>query len=425
MPSDGDTAISGSFELDGPTPKNLTGQIRVLAGNKLMQAGTDLTIDTTKHTFKGTLNKAVKEGQTVAIVFMDGTAGVGYTSEAAAWGGYDWGRAHFDFTAGAISVRNNGKFGSPDPFLALTGEYNLFNSQHLPACAARPDFDSYMKRVGFKPDARYSEAQAASLNKKHEVGSDVILLCEDTGERSHQADKRDAPPVNKGHWLLNTYFTGRLTQVSLPSASAGDSSKSGNDATDTPKPAAHDTSATSTDPSSGGSAQTVINSKSGGAVEAGIYMPAYFGSMRWKNNGQDQAFFVAPLFKAGFLLPGDGETIPGTATDNGDAFLFYAGGIRLGHFLLPSDPSSAAPETLSFLDVTWGKWDNFRMQSATPGQTFRRPWRFESTGRLKVPGTKAYVGFSVNTGSGPDDFRVFVGTQFDIGQVLSKISGGN
>ncbi|HXE61968.1 MAG TPA: hypothetical protein VN519_00415 [Bryobacteraceae bacterium] len=423
VPSDGDTAISGSYELSGPAPKTLTGQVRVLAGSKVVQAGTVLSIDPAGHTFKGTLNKAVEEGQTVAIVFMDGTAGVGYTSKAAARGGYDWGRVHFDVTAGAIWARSNGKFGSADPFLALTGEYNIFNSQHLRACAARPDFGAYMNRVGFNRDSRYSEAQAEALQTTLGIDPSAILLCEDTGERNQKAAERNIPPANKGHWLLNTYFTGRLTQVALPSDSAGDSSNSGSNAASTSKAIAHDTSSNSS--AGAGSAQTIINSKTGGAVEAGIYIPAYSGSMRWKNNGQDQAIFIAPLFKTGFLLPGDGETIPGTAADNGDAFLFYAGGIRLGHFLLPSDPSNSAPETLSFLDMTWGRWDNFRMQSITPGETFRRPLRFEATGRLKIPATKAYIGFSVNTGSGPDEFQVFVGTHFDIGQVLAKLSGGN
>ena len=134
----------------------------------------------------------------------------------------------------------------------------------------------------------------------------------------------------------------------------------------------------------------------------------------------DQAIFLAPIVKGGFYIPGDGEVPAGTTVDGKGVYGYYSGGLRIGHFTLPTDPQNVAPQLLSYIDMTFGQWDNFRLPGKTAGTTYV-PVRFDSTGRLKIPATPIYIGYEVSKGHGPSDFRVFIGTRFDVGQLLSKL----
>jgi hypothetical protein len=213
-----------------------------------------------------------------------------------------------------------------------------------------------------------------------------------------------AKPESGGH-ALNTYFEARLTQVPATTGQAL--------------------------PDLSISANTILQSPQSGYVEAGVYAPFFFKSTRWQFRRRDNALFIAPLVKGGFqsVRGGsiDGLTVAQAQQaqiDSKDVYRFVAGGARIGHVQLPKG-KGAAPELLSYIDVSAGRWDNLRVlkQDIQPvdGAGFRYPLRFDVEGRLKIPYAPFFVGFGLNVGSGADDLRFLFGTRFDIGQLLTTL----
>lgn len=91
------------------------------------------------------------------------------------------------------------------------------------------------------------------------------------------------------------------------------------------------------------------------------------------------------------------------------------------------EPWDYAPELISWLDITTGRWENFQVMTNVmdaPGHIVtvtRRPWRYQAEGRLQVPGTPFLVGFDGNFGEGKDDVRFGFGMRFDVGKLLQKL----
>lgn len=173
---------------------------------------------------------------------------------------------------------------------------------------------------------------------------------------------------------------------------------------------------------------TSIAQQAGGAViEGALYVPWIRPSWTWRFNGQDNALFIAPITKFGATVVSPKDR-PVFQDANDNVYLFGSAGVRIGHVQLKPRPQEEAPELLSHLDFTIGQWDNFRTPVGPPtvlppGETrlFHRNWRMESYGRLKIPETPLYLGYTVNFGPGPDDYRFFFGTRFDLGSLISKI----
>ena len=141
---------------------------------------------------------------------------------------------------------------------------------------------------------------------------------------------------------------------------------------------------------------------------------------------EDNALFVAPILKAG-LIASTGKHRGITMDARNNNYGYWNSGIRFGHIRLDAKPKQVAPELLSFLDLTVGKFDNFRTPRRRPatgetlvGDQFNRDLRFEAHGRFKIPQTPMYLGFTGDLGPGPDDLRIFFGTRFDIGQLIGK-----
>ena len=97
-------------------------------------------------------------------------------------------------------------------------------------------------------------------------------------------------------------------------------------------------------------------------------------------------------------------------------------GFRVGHFGLDARRKTIAPELFSYLDVTVGRFDNFRRAVKNPKDpdAVTIPTRVEFQGRFKIPSTPLSIGFSANMGPGRDDLRIFFGTRFDIGRLLAR-----
>ncbi len=95
--------------------------------------------------------------------------------------------------------------------------------------------------------------------------------------------------------------------------------------------------------------------------------------------------------------------------------------MRLGHYQFIGEGSdNTAPELVSYLDLTVGRWENYQFLDNTLMRV-RRPWRFAAEGRLRISKTPLQVGFDVNAGDGPDDVRFLFGTTFDIGKLFEKL----
>jgi hypothetical protein len=187
-------------------------------------------------------------------------------------------------------------------------------------------------------------------------------------------------------------------------------------------------------------------------MQVGGYMPIYFNFMKWRFENHDNVVFFAPLAKFGIQTITSEEVSQRNSANNnsqdeilnGDSvYNFFNVGTRLGHYKLSADPN-VAPELISYLDLTAGKWENFDLTKGQPcnapanlgafdckngtvklGDNLllirERKFRLGFEGRLKIPETPLFVGFDANLGKGPDDLRFLFGTRFDIGNLFGKL----
>jgi len=309
---------------------------------------------------------------------------------------YDWGRVRGYFTAGMIFSKERDDFSHSDMFLDFTLDKNY---------VARPFFKIW-------PD---------STDKNGDV-------------RHHYLFKD-----------FNTFFNARLTSIPV--------------------------AAKETTPTDGGTGageeecntpdcNTFITSKKAAMMQAGIYLPMYWGFTTWyrrvqrdegKFRWEKNALFVSPLAKGGIItVTGDRETAEAQQFGHDDVFNFYSFGAMLGHYRLharrklddygrpllyntgrpvyEANPN-IAPELISWLTLSMGRWENFEIEVPT-GQkdamgndikVRQRPWRFEALGRLKIPEMPVIIGFDGNFGKGPDDLRFIFGTRFDIGKIMHTL----
>jgi len=216
--------------------------------------------------------------------------------------------------------------------------------------------------------------------------------------------RRSDPGNPTGGYLVNTSFEGRVSQA----------------------PVLGQTPATSVT----GGAASIVQSPNAGYVAADAYVPFWTRSMAWKDESRENAVFVAPIVRGGILAANSGP-VPVPSDPNSPQLFrhvmpFISGGMRVGHLTFSGKRASVAPELISFLDVTYGRFDNFRLPKDTPANLLptsndRIPSRLEIYGRLRIPETPLYVGFTGNLGPGPDDMRFFFGTRFDFSKVVGKL----
>jgi hypothetical protein len=168
-----------------------------------------------------------------------------------------------------------------------------------------------------------------------------------------------------------------------------------------------------------------ISSKKGAVVQAGAYLPIYGRATSWRHQGAPNALFVAPVVRGGIqTLTGDDRTVEGETLGGDDVFNFFSVGVGLGHYKL-SDSIDRAPEIISYLHVTWGRYEGFEIvpDAVNAPDVRERPWRTAIEGRLKIPETPFQIGFDANVGKGRDDVRFSFTTRFDIGELIGKVKG--
>ena len=400
-PKEGDTTVSGTF--NGTDISAI--KVEVVQGDRLVEPA-DATVDTKKLQFTATLKNALTEDESIHA-HGENTNGAEITSAAAYSNveqlGYDWGRVRAYFSAGAEWVRNDstamtsaanaapttnastavGTFGSPSAFLGLNIDYNWWNSAQLPRCVRLTKQELADKSLTTELNNRQAAMENAAAKA---VGFATV------GDGKCQS-------TTKTMFLLNTYFDARLTDIPISQSSNSTSGGSSNTG------------------SAAGTAST--GQFQGGYFEGGAYFPIVPRWAQWQFHGQGNGLFIAPLAKLGFQA-GD-VSVSSTDPEKFDVFRFYGFGVKIGHFKLYDKPQSEAPQLLSYLDITGGRWDNFRIYPSGTNEVYRRPWRLDATARFKIPLTPLYVGGEVNVGSGPDDMRIFVGTRIDIGKVVTAL----
>lgn len=162
-------------------------------------------------------------------------------------------------------------------------------------------------------------------------------------------------------------------------------------------------------------------------LQAGMYAPIVTSG--WRHANQRQTLFVAPLLKSGLYVPVEDMSGRGS-------YPFWSGGFRVGHFIEPgkrlpcvagSVPDvNRAPELISYIDFSFGRFNNLPA-SDSRGNTVRNT-RMLVEGYLKIPKTPFVAGFNTNIGiarrkdfvNPPNDFRLLIGTRFDISRVLGR-----
>jgi hypothetical protein len=215
---------------------------------------------------------------------------------------------------------------------------------------------------------------------------------------------------------INTSFEGRLTSLPVTSCPQGANSMQ--------------CSTTNT---------TTFNTTPKAAlVSVSTYFPYYAKWSSWTFNGHRHALFVALIGKGGFQTlvesaqtnasgSGAGQTNPATTINGQTFFHFAAPGGRFGLYRFHDESgNSIAPDQLLYLDITYGKYENFSRANTNPTTnvtTYDHPFRLALEGRFTVPKLPIFVGFDSNTrvGSSQGDLRFLFGAILDIGCVFQKL----
>ena len=252
---------------------------------------------------------------------------------------------------------------------------------------------------------------------------------------------------------INTFFDTRLTAIPV---SAQDTAT----ATDTTTPPPTDSEKEED------KFATFLASKKAVIMQVGAYFP--LGVTNWCFQEEPNQLFIAPIAKGGIQSITNGfKTAEAKRVGDDNVFNFYSFGVRLGHYkyerekttknkigcgkLLAKKPTrdaaeelmtmsrDVAPELISYIDITRGRWENFEIlkpvrdaagnvildptkDDPTNPLTVRlRKYRWSAEGRLKIPNLPFIVGFDGNFGDGPDDLRFLFGVRFDVGKLFTKL----
>lgn len=171
-----------------------------------------------------------------------------------------------------------------------------------------------------------------------------------------------------------------------------------------------------------------LASRKAAQLQLGFYVPMYReGWMTWRQGRDRNAFAIGPLLKGGIETLTERSNDASGPINKKDLFTSWSVGFRAGMFKLPHSEHQA-PETISYLDITWGKWRAIeRIVGETETEsgiaTLRvTPIRMGIEGRVKLPKLPFRIGVNANQGRrGPDDLRFTVDTSFEFGNFLKKL----
>jgi hypothetical protein len=210
----------------------------------------------------------------------------------------------------------------------------------------------------------------------------------------------------RNHPGISSYFDGRFTAIPVATGASSStnsgSDSSGNTGMSSPVP--------------GNLLTTAQTARFG----VGAYLPWLL--QRWSWHGTGNALFIAPLGKVGFDSVTSATTIhvpsstPGASSAGSvtlePLYKFWGVGARIGHFKL-SGSDSKAPETQSYIDVSFGPYSNLQsyvckrtpsdlvnVSTTTRDPASGEPTTTSSTLQVAANGYPAVSGFSGSTCAG-------------------------
>lgn len=337
---------------------------------------------------------------------------------------FDLGRVRTYFTAGVLVANDDANaqnttgssFSTAHEFLAMTMDAAIA----LPGC--------YEKTRGGSGDCISRRQEEAATNPRTGTAPQTTP----TG------------PASKGllagwwgahHPGLNQYLDARLTAI--PVAPSPNSSGSGS--------------------TSANSNSSILTTQNTATLEVGMYAPVL--TTRWTWDGTPNSMFLAPLAKVGFdTLTGPTQQTVAAPTGGTETlsyenvYNFYSFGARFGQYAL-TGTYRHAPDALSYLDVTYGRYSNLQsyvchLAGGSGGPLYagstcptgnldsrKRLYRLDFRGFMKMPRVPIILGLDANIrqeviGAArldlglqpPDDVRVLFGTRLDLSSVLSRLN---
>ena len=378
--SDIQTVTEGSTSVIGYAPSLEKVRVALMNGTE-PKTWQDASVDSASGIFTANFTNPLQADQRLEVYGMTKSGNLSEQSTTIQVGSYgiDWGRVRGYFTAGTILSNSNKNFN-------LTAA-NTF--------------------LGFNLDSMWPFYVTPQYNRP-----------------------------NFARLSFHTFLDIRLTAI--PSATKVTTSASSMAAVRTD--ARFATTTANPDPN----VTTLVSSSQSTSFQTGAYAPFTFGSWHYKD--QSHSLYVGPLVKAGiYTVASDTSQNATSSTAAGRVFPFHAFGFRLGHHrdFTHQDGSlvrSRAPEQLSYIDATIGRWANFENLSSgdvlcgsgVSCSVRSRLYRYQFEGLLLIPNTPLVVGFNANvtlqryhptTGAAvlyaPDDLRFLFGVRFD----ASKLTG--
>lgn len=409
----------GSATVSGTAPGADLVRAQIVDGGQVQSVAPDATVDPTTHAFTSTFPVPLQASQRLRLFGVSKTGAVSDSAAATEVDPYgiDWGRVRGYFTGGVILSNNNSQFNltSANTFL----DFNI---------------------------------DKAWLRQQQRIDS-----------IDHGFDWKE-------RFRIHSYFDARLTAI--PVGTGGSSSgsaptlSSGTATSSTGSTGSSSPASTSSTSNPSVNASSLLTNSQAAEIQVGVYLPFVVDNWRYKD--RQYSLYLAPIAKVGFYTLTEAGSSVNQQTENanrsnGTFFPFYSYGLRLGHYRehttwdLRND-RDRAPEQLSYIDVSVGKWANYEYiqpfaftNGVTPMCTLpvsdpttaacdlrTRDWRYGFEGLLVVPNTPLILGLSANVaaqhprGAGayylvpPDDLRFLFGVRFDASRftsVLSKLGG--
>jgi putative Ig domain-containing protein/centrosomal CEP192-like protein len=195
-----------------------------------------------------------------------------------------------------------------------------------------------------------------------------------------------------------------------------------------------------------------LSAQKAAVLQGGIYFPIQLPMLQWSYGGNANAAFFGPVVKGGMqtivnstqtVTSNSSASSSGTTSTTTTSTLVPSGfygnwsaGVRLGHLKL-WDTWNVAPELLSYIDFTFGRWNSFeqcpstgcKIDPATGTVTnLSHPFLMGVQGRFKVPDTPLILGFDTITpiaGTGRSNFQFTIGIKTDLACIFNALKSSS
>jgi hypothetical protein len=255
------------------------------------------------------------------------------------------------------------------------------------------------------------DKRLAKIEKKLEEQPDQP----DNQEKESQEEKRLREKIEENlrlrrlsHWMINTYQIVDLTQTPRVSPVAA--------ATPTTPAAPMTPAAASTAPLE----YQITQSRNQLYFEGGLYVPFIPSMFQWTFQGLDNALYIAPIAKAGFMTVDNADG----NSDQAGVYKFMGAGGRIGHMEIKNEPGNA-PDSIFWVDTVFGRYDVYRQRTVgVDNEKFHN--RIDVSGYFKIPASPFFFTFGGNFATNPrdrvkSDARFAFGARIDITRIFGQM----